>query len=146
MSDKHTTRKNTYFLLLVCLISLYKLKELVCALEERYVGTTFASDAAVMYKSLRNGLLSPLSSHAVTSTSKAIVTYLRTVALPKLSFSKWILSSCQAQEHYSLLLVETQMGRSSLKKGRSSLKKVPCLLLGQINPLPPVTLPQRPVK
>jgi len=71
-----------------------------------------------------------LSGHVVTSASKAVVTYRSGVTSPKPSLvSKWILSSSShIEDHYSLLPFEIQMD------SRSSLRKVPCPVLGQITP------------
>lgn len=134
MSDRHITQKNTYFLQFMHSIPLDKLEDISVRADSRgkICRDNFCFCCSdVKYRSVRNGLLPPLPSHVVTSASNAVVTYLSRITFPKPSlFSKWILSSCQAQEHYSLLPFEIQMG------SKSSPRRVPCLLLGEITPSP----------
>lgn len=91
----------------MCSLPLYELKDFpVWANSRRQIcRDNFCFCCSIVtYRSVRNGLLPSLSSHMVTSASKAVVSFPSRITFPKLSlFSKWIWSSCQVQEHYSLL-------------------------------------------
>lgn len=122
MSDRHITQKNTYFLQFMHSIPLDKLEDISVRADCRgkICRDNFCFCCShVKFRSVRNVLLPPLPSHVVTSASSAVVTYLSRITFPKPSlFSKWILSSsCQAQEHYSLLPFEIQTGSKFHREG-----------------------------
>lgn len=130
MSDGHITQKNAFKI--HGSLPLYKLKDIpVWANSRRQTcRDTFCFCCSnVTYRSGRNGRLLSLSSCMVTSTFKAVVSSLSRITFPKLSlFSKWIWSSCQAQEHYRLMTFEIQMGEKFVS------------VLGKINPSSPKEL------